>query len=122
LSDAVAPDANFKTRIIMPQTEHEDIQAHENSGSGRQDEAARKSSDTNPGIRKSSGQGAVRSREDGRLHDNLSPEQRSEIGRRGGQAVSRNREHMAQIGRKGGLAVSSNREHMAQIGQKGGRS
>lgn len=61
-------------------------------------------------------------REDGRRRDNLTPEQRSAIGRKGGEAVSRNREHMADIGRKGGEAVSKDREHMANIGQKGGRS
>lgn len=61
-------------------------------------------------------------REDGRRRDNLTPEQRSAIGRKGGEAVSRNREHMASIGRKGGEAVSRDREHMAAIGQKGGRS
>jgi general stress protein YciG len=44
------------------------------------------------------------------------------IGRKGGEAVSRNREHMAEIGRKGGAAVSRDREHMATIGRKGGES
>lgn len=72
--------------------------------------------------RRSGGQGEVRSPNDGRLKDNLSPEQRSEIGRKGGEAVSRNREHMAAIGRKGGEAVSRDREHMADIGSKGGRA
>ena len=43
-------------------------------------------------------------------------------GRKGGTAVSRNREHMAQIGSKGGKTVSSNREHMAQIGSRGGKA
>src|SRR4051812_7076612 len=52
--------------------------------------------------RKSGGQGEVRSPNDRRLRDNLDPEKRKEIGRKGGEAVSRNREHMAQIGRKGG--------------------
>ena len=61
-------------------------------------------------------------KQDGRRRDNLTAEQRSAIGRKGGEAVSRNREHMAQIGRKGGVAVSRDREHMANIGQKGGRS
>lgn len=61
-------------------------------------------------------------RRDGRLKDNLSPEQRSEIGRKGGAAVSSNREHMSAIGRRGGQKVSSNREHMASIGRKGGRA
>lgn len=45
---------------------------------------------------------------------------RKEVARKGGLAVSRNREHMAEIGRKGGQAVSKNREHMAKIGRKGG--
>lgn len=45
-----------------------------------------------------------------------------EIARKGGHAVSRDREHMAEIGRKGGLTVSRNREHMAEIGRKGGES
>jgi uncharacterized protein len=45
-----------------------------------------------------------------------------DIARKGGEAVSRNREHMAEIGRKGGEEVSKNREHMAEIGRKGGES
>ena len=61
-------------------------------------------------------------KQDGRRRDNLTPKQHSAIGRKGGEAVSRNREHMAAIGRKGGVAVSRDREHMANIGQKGGRS
>ena len=52
----------------------------------------------------------------------MDQQQQREIARKGGQAVSRNREHMAEIGRKGGEAVSGNREHMSQIGQKGGES
>jgi uncharacterized protein len=43
-------------------------------------------------------------------------------GRKGGQKVARNKEHMASIGRKGGEAVSKNREHMAAIGRKGGQA
>lgn len=45
-----------------------------------------------------------------------------EIARKGGEAVSRDREHMAEIGRKGGEAVSKNREHMSEIGRKGGKA
>lgn len=47
-------------------------------------------------------------------------ETRKEVARKGGLAVSRNRQHMAEIGRKGGQSVSKNREHMAKIGRKGG--
>ncbi|SRR5258706_9476514 len=55
----------------------------------------------------------------GRAHKYTS-EQAREAGRKGGIAVSQNRDHMAQIGRKGGHAVSSDRDHMAEIGRKGG--
>jgi general stress protein YciG len=48
--------------------------------------------------------------------------QQREIAKKGGEAVSRNREHMAEIGKKGGEAVSANRQHMSEIGQKGGES
>jgi general stress protein YciG len=50
----------------------------------------------------------------------MDPGTRQEVARKGGIAVSRNKEHMAEIGRKGGQAVSRNREHMAKIGRKGG--
>lgn len=50
----------------------------------------------------------------------MDPNTRKEVARKGGLAVSRNRQHMAEIGRKGGQSVSKNREHMAAIGRKGG--
>lgn len=70
------------------------------------------------------------------------PEGHAAAGRKGGETVSRNREHMADIGRKGGEArkqeigpggytalgkkggekVSKDRDHMAKIGRKGGLS
>jgi general stress protein YciG len=50
----------------------------------------------------------------------MTPEQQRAIARKGGEAVSRNREHMAAIGSRGGEAVSKDREHMAKIGRKGG--
>jgi general stress protein YciG len=50
----------------------------------------------------------------------MDPETRQEVARKGGLAVSRNRQHMSEIGRKGGQSVSKNREHMANIGRKGG--
>jgi len=52
----------------------------------------------------------------------MDPDLQKEIARKGGAAVSRNREHMAQIGRKGGESVSKNREHMSTIGRKGGKA
>ncbi len=50
------------------------------------------------------------------------PETRKAVAKKGGEAVSRNREHMAAIGRKGGQTVSQDRQHMSQIGRKGGES
>jgi general stress protein YciG len=52
----------------------------------------------------------------------MTEEKQREIARRGGETVSRDREHMSAIGRKGGETVSRNREHMAKIGRKGGES
>jgi len=47
---------------------------------------------------------------------------REEAGKRGGMATSRRHgpQFYAEIGRRGGQAVSKNREHMARIGQRGG--
>jgi general stress protein YciG len=46
--------------------------------------------------------------ERGTAHE-FSSEEASAAGRKGGQSVSRNREHMAAIGRKGGLAAHHRR-------------
>jgi len=59
--------------------------------------------------------------EKGTAHE-FSPEEARQAGRKGGEVVSRNRDHMASIGRKGGEAVSRDREHMAMIGRKGGET
>lgn len=50
----------------------------------------------------------------------MSPEVRQEVARKGGLAISANKEHMAAIGRKGGQAISRDRDHMSRIGQVGG--
>lgn len=42
------------------------------------------------------------------------------IGKIGGAKTSSDKEHMSRIGKKGGKAVSSNKDHMADIGRKGG--
>ena len=47
--------------------------------------------------------GGVASHESGRAHE-FTPEEAREAGRKGGEAVSQDREHMADIGRKGGEA------------------
>ena len=47
---------------------------------------------------------------------------REAVARKGGEAVSRNRDHMSEIGRKGGEAVSKDKNHMSEIGKKGGES
>lgn len=49
---------------------------------------------------------------------------RSEAGKRGGQATAKRHgaTFFAEIGRKGGTAVSKNRDHMSKIGRIGGKS
>ena len=56
----------------------------------------------------------------GKAHQFTSEEARI-AGKKGGQKISQNREHMQAIGRKGGTAVSANRAHMSAIGKIGGR-
>ncbi len=52
---------------------------------------------------------------DRRRQDNLDPTVRSEIGRKGGQAVSRDRQHMAEIGRKGGMASGGRHRQVEKL-------
>lgn len=48
----------------------------------------------------------------------------SDAGKLGGEKVARERgpEFYSEIGKKGGEAVSKDREHMAEIGRKGGEA
>ena len=55
----------------------------------------------------------------GTAHE-FSADEARKAGRKGGETVSRNRDHMSAIGRKGGETVSQNRNHMSEIGRKGG--
>jgi general stress protein YciG len=57
----------------------------------------------------------------GTAHQFTSDEARA-AGRKGGEAVSRNRMHMSAIGRKGGEAVSRDRAHMSRIGREAGQA
>ena len=57
----------------------------------------------------------------GTAHEFNSDEAR-DAGRKGGQAVSRNREHMAAIGRRGGEARGNARRQASSGGNTGGRS
>jgi len=59
----------------------------------------------------------------------LDQEKQREIARAGGRAAHRTGaaheftpDEARQAGRKGGLAISANREHMARIGRNGGRA
>lgn len=59
----------------------------------------------------------------------MSPEQQKQIASKGGQAAHQrgvahqwNADEARQAGRKGGEKVSQNRQHMAEIGRKGGQS
>jgi general stress protein YciG len=63
--------------------------------------------------------GGKSAHEKGTAHEFSAEEARS-AGQKGGEAVSRDRQHMADIGRKGGERVSQDRQHMADIGRKGG--
>lgn len=65
--------------------------------------------------------GGKAAHEKGTAHE-FSPDEAREAGRKGGESVSQDRQHMADIGRKGGEAVSQDRQHMANIGRKGGES
>ena len=64
-------------------------------------------------------QGGRAAHESGHAHE-FSSEEAREAGRKGGEAVSQDRQHMSAIGQKGGEAVSEDRSHMADIGRKGG--
>ena len=55
----------------------------------------------------------------GRAHE-FSPDEARQAGKKGGERVSKNRDHMAEIGKKGGERVSADRDHMAKIGRRGG--
>lgn len=57
----------------------------------------------------------------GTAHE-FTPDEARAAGRKGGEAVSRDRQHMSEIGKRGGEAVSRDREHMAEIGREGGES
>jgi general stress protein YciG len=57
----------------------------------------------------------------GTAHEFSSEEARN-AGKKGGESVSQDRDHMAEIGRKGGQTVSQDRDHMAEIGRKGGEA
>jgi len=52
----------------------------------------------------------------------MNADQQRQIASKGGEAVSKNREHMSEIGKKGGEIVSQNRKHMSEIGRKGGEA
>jgi len=58
----------------------------------------------------------------------MDPEKQREIARRGGRAAHEkgtahefSTDEAREAGRKGGIAVSADRQHMAQIGSEGGR-
>ena len=64
-------------------------------------------------------EGGRAAHESGHAHEFTSQEAR-QAGRKGGESVSQDREHMSEIGQKGGESVSEDRGHMADIGKKGG--
>jgi uncharacterized protein len=59
--------------------------------------------------------GGKAAHEKGTAHE-FTPEEAREAGRKGGEVVSRNREHMAEIGRKGGQSShGGGRKHQGQV-------
>ena len=66
-------------------------------------------------------QGGRAAHEQGVAHE-FSPEEAREAGRKGGESVSQNREHMAEIGRKGGESSGGGRGNRSysQVGNPGG--
>ncbi len=65
--------------------------------------------------------GGKAAHEKGTAHE-FTPDEARNAGRKGGETVSRDRQHMSDIGRKGGVSISRDRDHMARIGRKGGES
>lgn len=57
----------------------------------------------------------------GTAHE-FTPEEARVAGKKGGEAVSKNKSHMSKIGSAGGKAVSSDHEHMSRIGRMGGEA
>ncbi len=64
--------------------------------------------------------GGKAAHEKGTAHE-FTPEEAREAGRKGGESVSEDREHMSEIGKKGGETISKDREHMSDIGREGGK-
>jgi hypothetical protein len=71
--------------------------------------------------RKIASAGGKAAHDQGKAHEFTGDEARS-AGRKGGEKVSSDREHMREIGRKGGAIASSDRDHMSRIGRLGGQA
>lgn len=72
---------------------------------------------------------AERGKGSGRGFASMDPERQREIASQGGRAAHErgtahefSSEEAREAGRKGGQSVSKNREHMSNIGRKGGKS
>lgn len=64
-------------------------------------------------------QGGRAAHEKGTAHE-FTPDEARAAGRKGGEAVSKNRQHMAEIGRQGGLARGSRRRREQSAGGQDG--
>ncbi len=71
--------------------------------------------------------GGKAAHQSGHAHE-FTPEEAREAGRRGGRAVSQNRQHMSEIGRRGGEAAHARgtahewtEEEAAEAGRRGGQ-
>ena len=65
--------------------------------------------------------GGKAAHEKGTAHE-FTPEEAREAGRKGGEVVSQDREHMAEIGRKGGEESHGGHSGSNSSGQRGGTS
>jgi len=67
------------------------------------------------------GKGGKTAHEKGTAHE-FTKAEASAAGKKGGERVSRDREHMRAIGRRGGKTASADRDHMKEIGRRGGQA
>lgn len=99
----------------------------ENQNTERQEEMSRNFESVND-QQQENGSGSSNERRSNRGFAAMSPEKQKQIASEGGRAAHRqgvahewNSEEARKAGRKGGQIVSQNREHMSEIGRRGGQ-
>jgi len=98
-------------------TENQDYQTNGKNGNQVERASKRGFASMNPEKQKQiARQGGKAAHQKGTAHQFNSEEARI-AGRKGGEAVSRNRQHMSEIGKKGGEASGGNRRSQENIGR-----